>query len=340
MVDLIHIGDYKTGTTWWQHFGYSYHPEIYYLDNPKKHIDIVALLNALVLKRDLDFDTEYFRDKFAEVFNNIYCGEKKTVICRELLSGKFVTGDHARRNAMRLFSVFEGAKILIVVREQFSMLKSMYSQYVKMGGTLPIYEFVYDPIVSPGLLERLKYHKIIDTYVELFGRANVKIGLFNEFIQDKSLFAREVYEFIGVSTNVTLPSENYVNRSLRLPIITLLRYINRFRRTEYNPSQKLFPIENVISLLLPDRVKKRLIIDVGNHLIYNMHEPNEKFILKYCVNQIISQKIAGLAEKIQIGPRVHLPIRVSQELDDEFIASNRILRDRYGLDVGQHGWKL
>ena len=105
------------------------------------------------------------------------------------------------------------------------MLKSMYSQYIKMGGTLPIKQFVYDPIVTPGLLERLKYHKIIDAYVELFGRENVHIGLFEEFIKDKFTFTNMLYEFIGVRTDIILPAEDNVNRSLRLPLITVMRII-------------------------------------------------------------------------------------------------------------------
>ena len=76
-------------------------------------------------------------------------------------------------------------------------------------------------------------------------------------------------------------------------------------------------------------------------MIYNMHERDEKVILGYCVNQAISQRIARLAEIIQVGPKVRLPVTLMRDLEGEFVESNKkSLCDKYGLDVAKHGWQL
>lgn len=73
MIDLIHIGDYKTGTSWWQSQALPSHPEIYYLDNPHVHPEVVHLMHRLVDSRDLDFDADSLREKFSGILEGLDC---------------------------------------------------------------------------------------------------------------------------------------------------------------------------------------------------------------------------------------------------------------------------
>ena len=97
MIDLIHIGDYKTGTSWWQSRALPAHSEICFLDDPIEHKEIVHLMHQLVDSRDLDFDPELLKAKFEHELDKLDCVDKKKVICREALSGTYTTGDHAAR---------------------------------------------------------------------------------------------------------------------------------------------------------------------------------------------------------------------------------------------------
>ncbi|OCC15882.1 hypothetical protein DBT_0807 [Dissulfuribacter thermophilus] len=340
MVDLIHIGDYKTGTSWWQTKILPIHQEIYYLDDPSKHPDVVHLMHLLIDSRDLDFDEVYLREKFSQILSKINLTNQKVVICREALSGSFPTGDNAARIAYRLKAVFGSTKILIVIREQFSMLKSIYSQYIKMGGTLSFNDFVYDPIVSPGLIERLKYHKIIQKYIELFDNHNVMIGLFEDFRLDNIGFANKVFDFIGCNKiNQECAELVKVNRSLTKIGLEIQRIINHFLRNHYNPRKSFFPLSKIITYLLPSKLKQRILKSVQNRLIYSKEVSNQ-ILLQYAIDFAITVYISKLCEYFQFGPKLTVPTDIKRRLSDEFAGSNRILLTKYGLPVDKFGWVL
>jgi|GEM_PF-559234 len=340
MIDLIHVGDYKTGTSWWQKMVWPLHPEICYVDNPK-HKEIVRLRHCLTDSRDLDFDTDALREAFANALGGIDSTNKKRVMCCEALSGNYPTGDHAKRIAERLHAVFGDVKILLVIREQLSMLKAIYSQYVKIGGTLPFEAFVYDPIVPLGMIEKLKYHKIIAAYEDLFGKSNVFVGLFEEFKSDNELFAKRVFEFIDCSDDWHLPSkEVVVNPSLRRTGLEVQRFMNRFLRNDFNPQVPIIPLDKLVAIFLSPEEKKKLLDATRNRLVYSMKGYDDRLVLKYAINFALTVRVSKLCERIQIGSKLHVPVRIVESLRSEFVESNKLLRDRYALPVDKYGWTL
>ena len=341
MVDLIHIGDYKTGTTWWQREVFRLSSEIYYLDNPDQHPEIVALRNKLLDLRDLDFNEASIRKGFIDASKNIGASNKIIAMSCEAFSGRYPNGDYSKCIAERLRKVFGKIKIVIVIREQFSMLKAIYSEYVKMGGALSFVEFIFDPVASPGLIEKLKYHKIIDVYKKLFGPGHVFVGLFEAFKEDDVGFARRVLEFAGCSERLSMDSGKYVvNRSLTRVGVEVQRFINRFLRNDYNPRMPLIPPDRLVSFFLPAHVKKRLIDNTRTRLVYDRPGFDDKFVLRYAINFAITHHVSRFCERLRFGPRLTVPEDVKIALKDEFLQSNRILRDRHGLDVERWGWRL
>jgi hypothetical protein len=340
MIDLIHIGDYKTGTSWFQKQVFPVHPELYYLDSGI-HPEVVHLMHQLIDIRDLDFNPEVLRGRFADVLNDIDSQNRKIVISREALSGSYPAGDHAKRIAERLYAVFGKTKVLIVIREQFSMLKSIYSQYVKIGGTLSFEEFVYDPIVSPGVVEKLKYHKIIDAYVNIFGKENVFVGLFEEFKSDNELFVKRVLEFSGCSDAWQLRSKDVlVNPSLRKAGLEIQRFINHFLRNDFNPCKPIIPLDKVVALFLSSEKKKKLLTGTRNRLIYSMPGCDDAFVLRYAINFALTLQVSKLCERIQLGSKLTIPNSIVESLRDEFVESNKLLHDKYNLHVDKYGWSL
>jgi len=341
VIDLIHIGDYKTGTSWWQRRALPAHPEICLLDDPVEHKEIVHLMHQLVDSRDLDFNPELLKARFEHELERLGCADKKKIICRESLSGIYPTGDHAARISERLHAVFGDVKVLIIIREQFSMIESVYSQYIKIGGTLKLEEFVYDPIVSPGLIERLKYHKIIETYVDRFGRENVFVGLYEDFQKDNHLFASRVFEFIGCTMDWSLPSaEDVVNTSLTRVGLGVQRILNHFLRNDFNPRMPLFSIEKLVALFLSRKKKQRLMDRVKNRSVYCTSGQGDKYALRYAIGFSITVYVSRLCERLQIGPKLKVPNQLIHDLRVEFIESNRELRDEYGLPVDKFNWSL
>jgi hypothetical protein len=260
MIDAIHIGDYKTGTSWLQLHAFQQHPELVYLDWPVTHPEVAQLFYELTGARDLDFDPIGLRDRFQEQIDSIDRNGKKLIVSREALSGEFVSGEHAKRIAERLYQVFGKTRILLVIREQFSMLASIYSQYVKIGGTLSLRDFVQDPLISNLLVRRLQYEKQINAYVELFGIENVHVKLYEESRRDKERFLREILQFFGCKDVDFKPVESgLTNPSLTVTGAAIQRVLNRFVRTHTNPSANILPLDKLLALLLSPAQKERLL---------------------------------------------------------------------------------
>ena len=213
MIDFIHIGDYKTGTSWLQKFYYPRHPSIHYLGGPFQNDQLEHLLHKLIDSRDLDFDALSIRD---EIQKHILKDEVRSHgICREVFCAtNFITGENAKQNAERLLSVFGPVKIIFVIREQFSMLASIYSQYLKMGGTLSLRKFIFDPIICKGLIERLKWHKPVGMYYSIFGKQNVHVKLYEQFKNTKQTFLDDISNFLQIPSFHPEETNQTVNKSL------------------------------------------------------------------------------------------------------------------------------
>jgi hypothetical protein len=341
MFDLIHIGDYKTGTTWLQNNVFSSHPEIIYADCSKNYPEIAKLFYELVIVRDLDFDPICLRERFQQELKKIDRAGKSLVVSRESLSGNFLSGEHARRIAERLRDVFGPVKVLLVIREQLSMLTSTYSQYVKMGGTLALRDFVFDPIVSKDLLRRLQYENQLQAYYEIFGEDQVMVKLYDELQRDNGEFLRNVFAFAGCE-NIHFQPEvtGVINPSLTSSGLMVQRWLNRFTRTHFNPGANLIPFDKLIAALLPEARKQRLLKSAQIQLPGTPVWQNSQLYLRYAINMGLNQRFSQWCEKIRIGHKVELPIDLKKHLHSVFASGNRILADKYGLAVDKYGWVL
>src|SRR5205823_3496785 len=102
----------------------------------------------------------------------------------------------------RLAEVFPGARILIVIREQRSMVVSEYTQYVREGGAMRPFEFIKPP-KSKSMwvqwfdLRYLRYHRLISYYHRLFGPERVLTLTYEQFAADPVAFASEIGRFTG-----------------------------------------------------------------------------------------------------------------------------------------------
>ena len=341
MIDLIHVGDYKTGTTWLQNCAFQQHPELIYVDNPAVYPEIVALFYELVDARDLDFDADGLRERFRVEIGKIDRLGKKLVVSREALSGNFLSGEHLRRNAERLKAVFGPVKVLVVIREQFAMLASTYSQYVKMGGTLSLRDFIYDPFVSRSLLMRLQYQRQLQSYCEIFGAENVMIRLYEELRRDNAVFLSDVFTFVGCKDISFQPVvQGTINPSLTSIGMLLQRGLNRFTRTQFSPGENLIPLDRLIVKLLPANLKQRLLRNAQIQLPGVSVQENMEICLRYSVNIALNYRFSQWCEKIRVGRKVELPADMKPHLHAVFAPGNHILADKYGLAVQKHDWAL
>lgn len=340
-IDVIHIGDYKTGSSWLQQEVFLQHPEIAYLDWPANNPGIAKLFYELLGARDLDFDAGDLASRFNLELDKIDCAGRKKLVSREALAGDFISGEHAQRIAQRLYQVFGPTKIVLVIREQFSMMASIYSQHVKIGGTLSLQDFVSDPIVASHLTSRLQYEKLIKVYMDMFGADNVSVKLFEELRMDKRQFMRDVLAHIGCEDIDCFPNEkSLTNPSLTTVGATCQRLLNRLVRTQTNPSASLVPLDKMVACLLTARQKQSLLSSAQVQFPWASVDRNPRPFLLYSVNIALNLKIAELCESIRFGKKIVVPPSVRDSFRDAFASSNQMLVSRYGLKLAQHGWVL
>ncbi len=197
---LIHIGYHKTGTTWLQQ---------HVFNDPSKGfvspwtLESGEAVEYFVLQHPLRYDPLEAR----RAFHRAYAGGEDLcpVISHEDLSGYPISGRFSSLGfniCDRIHQTFPEARVLICVREQKSMLLSLYREYVRADGEGSIEEFLGTGAEKPGYpavcrLDRLEYHFLVKRYFDLFGRDKVLVMPYEFLHADATAFEQQIHDFCG-----------------------------------------------------------------------------------------------------------------------------------------------
>lgn len=264
MKHIFHIGYHKTGTTWFQKY---YYPAV----KNAEYVDHILTRKIFLDKKEFD----------APDLDKLKLEPGKTYIfCHEELSGNIHTGGMnsfvTKGMASRIRDSYPSARIVIFIRNQIDMIASCYSQYVKEGGTYNVKRYVFHKdfkkIFRSALFsfDHFNYYNIVDHYVKLFGRNNVKIFLYEDFAHDTENFIRKFEE--GLELESSLFDQVKPNAGYRRSIMTLARMINVFYRGDVLYKYYLF---NVPGLL---RVSKRVLNFLNKHDVFGKRGDSEEIL--------------------------------------------------------------
>ncbi|MCH8158122.1 MAG: hypothetical protein IID18_10310 [Nitrospinae bacterium] len=138
--------------------------------------------------------------------------------------------------ADRLHRMVKKAKIIITIRNQATMLDSLYRQYIHGG-----FRGDFDTVFASGRipLEYLFYDKVISHYRKLFGAEAVYVGLFEEIQHHKEKFLSGLTGFMGVEIPIFDPSvfSHRDNQGLSEFSLAALRVFNAVYPSSF-PTQK------------------------------------------------------------------------------------------------------
>src|SRR5688500_8594672 len=127
---LLHIGYHKTGTTW-LHNNLFPSPALGFA-SPISRPDMEK---HIAFPHDFDFVGESCRARFEPIFQEAWSAGLVPVLSFERFCGDFYSGAPDNKTmADRLHTVCPDGKVLIVIREQRSALRSHYAQYVHQYG--------------------------------------------------------------------------------------------------------------------------------------------------------------------------------------------------------------
>lgn len=222
---LVHIGYYKTGTTWLQREVFD-HPASGFV-----RIPLGVIRDLLITPNALDFDESVTKDGLRAHVAPILEANGCPVLSFERLSGSPYSGGYdSSELAGRIRRSIPDARVLIVLREQQEIILSTYLQYVRMGGTSTLERFLcppHDGRIPLFHLDHFRYDRLIARYQALFGAPNVCVLAYEQLRRDAQWFLRQISAFAGCppAPDDVVRSRKQ-NLSLRATGTALLRWLN------------------------------------------------------------------------------------------------------------------
>ncbi|EAQ28215.1 hypothetical protein NAP1_11488 [Erythrobacter sp. NAP1] len=238
MTLLLHPGFHKTATSWLQSTVFA---EKRLFRSLMTHEEIDDLL---VRPHDFWFDAEQASADISALRSDPKPGVVD-VISSEILSGNILLGSRdSAQLAKRLAATCDEAKVLLTVRAQKPMARSIYQQYVKRGGRLGIEEFLrFAP--EPGYFwfdpATLEFHKVAEAYAAYFGRENVMVLPQELLVSNRPQYLRLMFDFVGLEESVAeheLAKAPASSISPPLSGAPLLRIANSIGQSPFNPRSR------------------------------------------------------------------------------------------------------
>jgi Sulfotransferase family len=308
---LIHIGYHKTGTNWLQRRFFSDAATGYRWlgKRPGSHP-----VRRFVRDRPLEFDADAVRAALEPMIAEAEQAGLLPVLSFERLSGSALSGGYdSTRIADRLHQVFPAARILVVVREQRSMIVSTYKGYVQQGGAAPLEHFLEGRRSAtfrvPGFdAAYLEYDRLVAYYHDLFGAENVLALPFDQFVEDGRSFVERIASFADRAVPATvldaLPYGRRENvRTTSALTLSVVRRLNQLApSTDVNPA----PVaEWPAAGRLADRLVRR--------------DP-------------LKRSSAAAEDRLRQA--------IDEWAGDRFAAANGRLSALLGVDLGRYGWSV
>ncbi len=308
---LVHIGFHKTASTWLQRELFHYDSEFFCPLSPDRNPNSGKFIGKhFVRDRDryllssFEMNTGVIQGQVETALGKIDPGSRVPVISYERLSGNPHAGSFdARTIADRISAAFPMARIFCVIREQKDMILSTYFQYLKIGGTDPVRDYLtrsYDgrrPGFSPAAFN---YLDLVAYYRGIFPPDNVLVLPYEMLRDAAGSFLPLLGDFTGTDL-AGLSGRATVSHNPRKEDFLVPRF----------PLHNLFRCKSSVNGYSP------MCMAAG------------KFVLE------------GVDSLIPISDRKHA-LRVKRQVEaiigDRYASANRALSDLIGIDLSKYGY--
>lgn len=202
-LEFVHVGLAKTASTFLQRQVFPAHPSLAVISIPRhRRLGAKPVLDALALAEPGWFDAASWRASFEKLVQRVgVASGVRLGISNENLSGHMVTGACAYTTADRLAELFRPVKVVLVLRHPLAYVESMYNQYVRTGGTLPLARLWNSPSLFPGrvnVTQKLDYARLLAHYSDRFGEDNVLVLPFELLRAADGDFVARLWRFLDV----------------------------------------------------------------------------------------------------------------------------------------------
>lgn len=203
--NIIHIGANKTASTTLQRALFSKHRELTYMgEDACEYGDYKDICNSMVNDDDLFYPKDKCKELFLK-YSELESSKNFLYSNEDLLTSRIPA-----IAAKRLKSLIPDAKIIIVLRSQYTAIPSFYASHGSFLKPAPPSYFrrhvgfddwmkynVMFPKYGGGA--SFHYDRILDVYSSLYGRDNIHILLFEEFINNKKRFVKKLSSILSIN---------------------------------------------------------------------------------------------------------------------------------------------
>lgn len=231
---IIHIGMPRTASTFLQRefFPHVSGFEFYGVDRTQ-YSDV---FQKILYQDDSYFNAEEIATELKPIT------EKNAILSNELFAGQslYLHATNRSRTARRLKQFFPDAEILLVLRNQVSLLESLYSIGIYSGMTVSPEDYIrfsnepsnldnplYPTFAEAETTEGYYFSNLIELYRSLF--PNVHVLLFEDFKSGPAPFAERLSQMLNLKTPPIKNPEKRVNKSLSARQIKLIRRLNLYK---------------------------------------------------------------------------------------------------------------
>jgi hypothetical protein len=304
---LVHVGFPKALSSWLQKQWFV--PENGYATV----MDPVQVQLQLIDPTPFAFDGDRLRPEIQASKQASQSGLVPVITSEALAGNMYCGGFNGRECIDRVVQVAPQARVLLIVREQRQLIRSLYKSLVTWGMPHSIDRLLNptEPRLSPQFnFDFLRFDQRLNYYQQCVGRDRVLVLAYESFAENPESFLRAIGDFAGVSENYAsrpaqAPAKRKVNAGQTLANLYLQRLHNYFF---------LSGPFNYSGLMRPDEAlwQKRVARSKRNPLPGFMDDWFE----------------ASFARKVR------------DKTQGEFAESNRRLQELSGLDLAAYGYEL
>lgn len=224
---LVHIGFPKALSSWMQKSLFK--PEQGFLNVLDSLCTTISVIDPTPFRFDESQAIRFMEDALKK--HPAHSGLVPVCSAEALIGNPYCGGYNAKQNADRIKQLFPDARILLIVREQRQLMRSLYKTMVVWGMPHSIKRLLNpsDTSLAPQFnLDFLRFDLATSYYQQLFGRDNVLVLPYEAFISDPKNFMLTILqhaECMPTPAFNRLPWQKRVNKNQ--PLINL--YLQRLR---------------------------------------------------------------------------------------------------------------
>jgi len=312
---LIHIGYMKCASTFIQTTIFQrLHDEgkINYI-RPYQSKARLKLFQYLTQVDPFNFNLSYVKEEFEKIIS-----PGKNIISSEGLTGNpFYKNWNSKFIADRLHQLFPEARILIKIRNQYNLVRSLYGHFIREGGSLSFQEFVkfreeqFIPIDQRNSIwdhtinmDTFKYSNLINYYAIKFGESNITVLPMEYIFSKQNAYLAKVSQFLGFEFDLGEISTKKVHPGYAKNQIYFARFLNRMFVSHHNR----YPLLGIF--------KK----EFQSHGFFHYHRFSRKLLSLKILSKLLGNK------------KLHDPI-LEQKMKEYFTDSNKQLEFYHDLNL-------